>query len=133
MRVANYELIKIRSSLFGDICIVIINVIPMHGFQNQQHHSIVLRCNFSYSGLRYIDAELMQCFFILIRQLTHLHMLGTGHFIGIKQGLTDKIKINGHGQHIAINDTSFFVFNRNIAANNLFYAPHAAAQEQLIG
>ena len=60
-------------------------------------------------------------------------MLGAGHFIGIKQGLTDKIKIDGHGQHIAINKARFFVFNRDIAANNLLHAPHAAAQKQLIG
>ena len=84
MRIADNKLIHIGRSLFRNILIVVIDIIPMHGFENQQHDSIVLSRDLLHRLLRHINTKLMQRFFVLFRQLPHFHMLGAGHFIRIK-------------------------------------------------
>ena len=105
----------------------------MHGFQNQQHNSVILRFDFGNLCFRLINAHFRQTCFILSSQLALLHMLAAGNFIGIKNCLADEVHVNRYGKHIAIVHTRLFVFYLSVHTDNIFHAVHAGIAKQSVG
>ena len=105
----------------------------MHGFQNQQHNSVILRFDFGNLCFRLINAHFRQTCFILGSQLALLHMLAAGNFIRIENRLADKIHVNRNGKHIAVVHTCLFILYLRIHADNIFHAVHAGIAKQSVG
>ena len=130
MRIFYHQTIEERRSLFGNIAIIVVDIIAVHGFKNQQHHAVILRLDFGNPGLRIIYAQLCYPRLVLRRQLTLLHVLPAGNLIGIKQGLAHKVDVNRHRQHIAVVHTRLFVLYLDIHADKILHAIHARIAKQ---
>ena len=105
----------------------------MHGFQNQQHNSVILRFDFGNLCFRLINAHFRQTCFILGSQLALLHMLAAGNFIRIENRLADKVHVNRNGKHIAVVHACLFVLNLGVHTDNIFHAVHAGIAKQSVG
>ena len=133
MRITDNKTIQKRSSFFGNIMVIVVDVITVHGFQNQQNNSVILRFDFGNLCFRLINAHFRQTCFILGSQLALLHMLAAGNFIRIKNCLADKVHINRNGKHIAIVHARLFVLYLSVHTDNIFHAVHAGIAKQSVG
>ena len=113
--------------------VIVVDVITVHGFQNQQNNSVILRFDFGNLCFRLINAHFRQTCFILGSQLALLHMLAAGNFIRIKNCLADKVHINRNGKHIAIVHARLFVLYLSVHTDNIFHAVHAGIAKQSVG
>ena len=88
--------VQVWSGFRRNIGIVVMNVVPVHGFQNQQHHPVVGRLLPGHRFRFGIDAQLGQGFLILVRQGPFRILPGLlDHLIRLEQGLAHKFTLMG--------------------------------------